>query len=98
MLNTIWWNRNTIIFQGEKWTVEVVIKKACNMTHSYKDNLMRFESLAKFGHCLVIENGRMLACGGVVCDHTGFFIFGFISNLGGSSILVVELKYISLGL
>lgn len=50
VLDTIWWKRNTTIFQGEKWSAKVVIKKACNMAHSYKDRLMNFESLAKFGH------------------------------------------------
>ena len=29
MLNTLWWKMNTFIFQGEKWTTKVVIKKAC---------------------------------------------------------------------
>lgn len=97
----------------------MIKKKACNMTHSYKDSLTRFETLAKFEHIssyglniiwefpaidevvlncdgLAIENGRMSACEGVVHDHTWFFICGFISNLGGSSILIVELKAILL--
>ena len=50
IISVLWWRWNAFIFQGDVWSIQDIINKACNMARAFETSVVLYKPVAKTKH------------------------------------------------